>query len=64
MILGSCGETRETTAARTHGIVALLYAVASVFLAAAVVGEVIMSIWHVSSRGVHLQRAREKGEIA
>lgn len=63
VILGSCGETSEVAAARGHGIVALLYVLASVFLSAAVAGEIIMSLWHVSSRSVHLQRARERGEI-
>ena len=63
MTLGSCGETSEVAASRAHGIIALFYALASVFLSAAVAGEVIMGIWHWSSRGVHLGRAREKGEI-
>ena len=57
-----CGETNERPAARSHQIVAPLYGLAIVTLAGALVGEVVMYLWHRASIGIHIGRAIAQGE--
>ena len=58
-----CGETSEATAARAHGIVALISALTIPLLAATLVTEVVIFVWHLKSRDLHLVRGRAKGEL-
>ena len=57
-----CGETSERTAARAHGIVALISALTIPLLAASLAGEAIILVWHWKSYGLHVLRGRAKGE--
>lgn len=62
MILGSCGETSETGAARAHRIITVFYAVAMAGLVGALMVEGIMLAWHAASVRVHERRALLRGE--
>lgn len=60
--VGSCGETRERTAARIHGYAAIVMSLCTAVEIVAVGLHVIMGIWHWASVGTHNQRAEEDGE--
>lgn len=68
-IVGSCGETKERTAARVHQIAAGLWLVEAIAAAVlAVVGIAIVAVsrpaiqWHRNSTATHERRAIERGE--
>ena len=63
MTLGSCGETSERMAARAHTIIAAFSTLAAIIGAMLAIAEAVITIWHFTSRDVHVRRAREKGEI-
>lgn len=74
--VGSCGETKESTAARVHQVAAILWraesilavALAAVGAGIIVVGGAIIAIsrparqWHDNSVATHTRRARAQGE--
>ena len=62
MRIGSCGETRERTAARAHLILTIFTRMEFVGALGIVMTTTVTGLWHWRSVGVHERRAIEKGE--